>query len=94
MVLFRNGRLQLRPPMEEIRARYYQQVKKFLALPMQFRGVSDDATATRGLIFSLIAERNSNWFLDVYRGAEDLFSRVEATADKFKVLNAWFLIFG
>ncbi|EEC18824.1 hypothetical protein IscW_ISCW014682 [Ixodes scapularis] len=81
---YRSGRLQLRPPMEEVRAKYYQQVKKFLSLPVQFRGVSDDPSH-KGLIFSVIADRNSHHFLGVYRRAEELFARVESASDKFEV---------
>ncbi|KAM7291624.1 cytoplasmic dynein 2 heavy chain 1 [Ixodes scapularis] len=80
---YRSGRLQLRPPMEEVRAKYYQQVKKFLSLPVQFRGVSDDPSH-KGLIFSVIADRNSHHFLGVYRRAEELFARVESASDKFE----------
>ncbi|KAM7291623.1 cytoplasmic dynein 2 heavy chain 1 [Ixodes scapularis] len=88
---YRSGRLQLRPPMEEVRAKYYQQVKKFLSLPVQFRGVSDDPSH-KGLIFSVIADRNSHHFLGVYRRAEELFARVESASDKFEVTRSFYTL--
>ncbi|KAF4787703.1 hypothetical protein TURU_168391 [Turdus rufiventris] len=32
------GRLQFRPPFEEVRARYYREMKRFISIPNQFRG--------------------------------------------------------
>lgn len=38
---FRQQKLQFSPPMEEIRMKYYGQLKRFMAIPLNFRGVSD-----------------------------------------------------
>ena len=38
---FRQQNLQFSPPMEEIRMKYYGQLKRFMAIPLNFRGVSD-----------------------------------------------------
>ncbi|OWK62944.1 Cytoplasmic dynein 2 heavy chain 1 [Lonchura striata] len=35
---FKQGRLQFRPPFEEVRARYYREMKRFISIPNQFRG--------------------------------------------------------
>lgn len=45
--------LQFQPPIEEIRMKYYGQVKKFLSIPNSFRGVSDDT----GPLFAKIIPR-------------------------------------
>ncbi|PNF38602.1 hypothetical protein B7P43_G03949, partial [Cryptotermes secundus] len=46
-LVYRQQKLQFRPPMEEIRMKYYGQLKRFLAVPNNFRGVSE----TNGLLF-------------------------------------------
>uniref|UniRef100_A0A0M3HJS5 Uncharacterized protein n=1 Tax=Ascaris lumbricoides TaxID=6252 RepID=A0A0M3HJS5_ASCLU len=40
-LVFKEQRLQLRPPIEEIRAKYYREMKKFLSIPQKFRGIQD-----------------------------------------------------
>uniref|UniRef100_A0A3P8WNV8 Cytoplasmic dynein 2 heavy chain 1 n=1 Tax=Cynoglossus semilaevis TaxID=244447 RepID=A0A3P8WNV8_CYNSE len=37
---FRQGRLKFRPPFEEVRARYFREMKRFISIPNQFKGVS------------------------------------------------------
>lgn len=67
-VVYRQQVLQFRPPMEEIRMKYYSQLKRFLAIPNNFRGVSDAGGPASGaldagrgsLIFPRIVERNSH----------------------------------
>ncbi|XP_064482982.1 cytoplasmic dynein 2 heavy chain 1-like [Ornithodoros turicata] len=81
---YRNASLQYRPPLEEVRAKYYQQLKKFLAIPVQFRGVSDDISTDRSLIFSIIVERNSHQYLAMYRRAEQLFINLEGATETIK----------
>ncbi|KAG2456324.1 DYHC2 protein, partial [Polypterus senegalus] len=35
---FKQGRLQFRPPFEEVRAKYFRELKRFISIPNQFRG--------------------------------------------------------
>ena len=35
--MFRQGSLQFRPTFEEIRARFYKEIRRFIAIPSQFR---------------------------------------------------------
>ena len=37
-VVFRQGQLGFRPPLEEIKARYYRELKRFMCIPNNFKG--------------------------------------------------------
>ncbi|KAG7479776.1 cytoplasmic dynein 2 heavy chain 1 isoform X1 [Solea senegalensis] len=78
---FRQGRLQFRPPFEEVRARYFREMKRFISIPNQFKGVSAQGEE---LIFSVMIDRNATGFLTIFRKAEDLFTRLQAIQHKFK----------
>lgn len=74
--------MQFRPPIEEIRAKYFNQMKKFISVPVLFKGVND---IQENLIFPIILERNSHSFLGLYKKTEDLFHRLEMAMLKFQV---------
>uniref|UniRef100_G3VCU8 Dynein cytoplasmic 2 heavy chain 1 n=1 Tax=Sarcophilus harrisii TaxID=9305 RepID=G3VCU8_SARHA len=78
---FRQGRLQFKPPFEEIRAKYYREMKRFISIPNQFRGVSD--VGDEG-IFTVMIERNASGFLTIFSKAEDLFRRLAAVSEQLK----------
>ncbi|XP_025753905.1 cytoplasmic dynein 2 heavy chain 1 isoform X2 [Oreochromis niloticus] len=80
---FKQGRLQFSPPFEEVRARYFREMKRFISIPNQFRGVSAQGEE---LIFNIMIDRNASGFLTIFSKAEDLFSRLEAIQHKFKEL--------
>ncbi|KAM3616881.1 uncharacterized protein V6R79_025341 [Siganus canaliculatus] len=80
-LIFKQGRLQFRPPFEEVRARYFREMKRFIAIPNQFKGVSAQGEE---LIFSVMIDRNASGFLTIFSKAEDLFSRLQAIQLKFK----------
>ncbi|KAK6037728.1 hypothetical protein COOONC_24767, partial [Cooperia oncophora] len=40
-LVFVQQKLQLRPPIEEIRAKYYKEMRKLLSIPEKFRGVME-----------------------------------------------------
>lgn len=61
-LVFRQQRLQLRPAMEEIRAKYYRELKKFIQIPERFGGLSNDAS-----LFATIIDRTAASFATVYR---------------------------
>lgn len=82
LILKRQGRLQFRPPFEEVRARYFREMKRFISIPNQFKGVS---AQEEDLIFSVMIDRNASGFLTIFSKAEDLFSRLQAIQHKFKV---------
>ena len=73
-IVYRQGQLGFRPPLEEIKAKYYREMKKFLCIPNHFKGLdapisNDDAK----LIFPSIIDRNATHFHNVYSKAEHLF---------------------
>uniref|UniRef100_A0A3Q1BV91 Cytoplasmic dynein 2 heavy chain 1 n=1 Tax=Amphiprion ocellaris TaxID=80972 RepID=A0A3Q1BV91_AMPOC len=78
---FKQGRLQFRPPFEEVRARYFREMKRFISIPNQFKGVS---ALGEELIFNIMIDRNASGFLTIFSKAEDLFSRLHAIQHKFK----------
>uniref|UniRef100_A0A3B5L503 Dynein heavy chain tail domain-containing protein n=1 Tax=Xiphophorus couchianus TaxID=32473 RepID=A0A3B5L503_9TELE len=80
-LIFKQSRLQFRPPFEEVRARYFREMKRFISIPNQFKGVSIQGEE---VIFNIMINRNASGFLTIFSKAEDLFSRLQATQDKFK----------
>ncbi|XP_033632471.1 cytoplasmic dynein 2 heavy chain 1-like isoform X2 [Asterias rubens] len=78
---YRQKRLQFRPPLEEIRAKYYREMKKFISLPYHFRGLADSGD---DLIFPVIIEKHTSGFSTVYRKAEELFQRLAKAQNVFK----------
>ncbi|XP_037123246.1 cytoplasmic dynein 2 heavy chain 1 isoform X1 [Syngnathus acus] len=78
---FKQGRLQFQPPFEEVRARYYREMKRFIAIPNQFKGVSAPGDP---VIFGAMIDRNAFGFLTIFNKAEDLFSRLQAIQHKYK----------
>ena len=79
-ITYRQQRLQFQPPIEEIRMKYYTQLKKFLAIPKNFRGVSE---SSEDLIFPSIIERNAHRFSHLFKKAEELFVQLEQKRDKY-----------
>ncbi|XP_059389922.1 dynein cytoplasmic 2 heavy chain 1 isoform X3 [Carassius carassius] len=80
-LIFKQGRLQFRPAFEEVRAKYYREMKRFICIPNQFKGVSETGEE---LIFTCMIERNASGFLTIFSKAEHLFSRLTHMLDKFK----------
>ncbi|XP_041357041.1 cytoplasmic dynein 2 heavy chain 1-like isoform X2 [Gigantopelta aegis] len=78
---YRQQRLQFRPPFEEIKAKYFREMKKFISIPKHFRGTSE---STENLVFPAMIERNAEGFVTCYRKADILFHQLAAVLDKFK----------
>lgn len=53
-IVFRQQELQFRPPMEEIRSKYFNQLRRFLERPLGFRGLSDQSNN----IFKIMVKRS------------------------------------
>lgn len=70
---FRENRLQWRPSLEEIRAKLYSGIRRFLAIPTNFRGVGDPADGQ----FSSLVDRNAYLFGGVYKEAEAAIAAIE-----------------
>ncbi|XP_064610087.1 cytoplasmic dynein 2 heavy chain 1-like isoform X3 [Liolophura sinensis] len=78
---YRQQRLQFRPPFEEIKAKYFREMKKFISIPNHFKGVGE---LTDGIIFPAMIDRNAEGFITCYRKAATLFKRLAAVQDQFK----------
>ncbi|XP_076467409.1 LOW QUALITY PROTEIN: cytoplasmic dynein 2 heavy chain 1-like [Babylonia areolata] len=78
---YRQQRLQFRPPFEEIRAKYFREMKKFIGIPNHFKGVSE---GVENLVFPSIIIRNAAGFGACYKKAASLFTRLAAVMDKFR----------
>ena len=81
---FRNGSLQWRPPLEEIRAKFYSGIRRFLAIPTNFRGVGDHNDAD----FSSLVQRCAYLYGGVYKEAEVVLNAVEVVRCKWIPLAA------
>lgn len=82
--LSRFQQLQFRPPLEEIRAKYYRDMKKFICIPLHFRGVGIDSSSSSTTIFPRVIDRNAPSFSTVYTKAEGLFSRLQKSVVQFE----------
>uniref|UniRef100_T1IHY1 Cytoplasmic dynein 2 heavy chain 1 n=1 Tax=Strigamia maritima TaxID=126957 RepID=T1IHY1_STRMM len=80
---YRQQKLQFYPPLEEIRTKYYSQLKRLLSIPIHFKGVHNEV-AGDNLIFPVMVERNAHRFGKVYKKAEGLFARLDELIDKFR----------
>ncbi|OON23868.1 ATPase family protein, partial [Opisthorchis viverrini] len=91
-MVYQQSRLAFKPPFEEIKAKYYREMRKFICIPNYFRGVSDlpamardvDNSELPELIFPLILDNQSNGLRVCYRKAEFLFTRLIASLDQFR----------
>uniref|UniRef100_A0A158PNV8 Cytoplasmic dynein 2 heavy chain 1 (inferred by orthology to a C. elegans protein) n=1 Tax=Anisakis simplex TaxID=6269 RepID=A0A158PNV8_ANISI len=81
-LVFKEQRLQLRPPVEEIRAKYYREMKKFLSIPHKFRGIEDTEHSNK--VFAIMIERNATRFRSVYEKAEQLFDKLSSVDSYFE----------
>eukprot|EP00049_Salpingoeca_infusionum_P001770 m.50835 g.50835 ORF g.50835 m.50835 type:complete len:4155 (+) comp11193_c0_seq1:125-12589(+) len=77
-LVFRQQTLQFRPPIEEIRAKYYKELRKFLVRPEKVGGLVD------GSIYKQIIDRNVDGFSVIYKKAEQLFQKLAKVQHQFK----------
>ncbi|XP_047126593.1 cytoplasmic dynein 2 heavy chain 1 isoform X1 [Hydra vulgaris] len=77
-LVFRQQQLQFKPPIEEIRMKYYREIRKFISIPKNFKGLADNY-----LMFQSVIENNSSLFETVYSKAETLFNRLQNVQQQF-----------
>ncbi|VDO92169.1 unnamed protein product [Soboliphyme baturini] len=82
-LLYRQQQLVLKPPAEEIRSKYYHELRKFLGIPQNFKGVYDVLPADEDNIFLTIIERSSDHFCKLYADAEELFEQLADLEETF-----------
>ena len=81
---FRDGNLQWRPPLQEIRAKLYSGLRRCLAIPTNFRGVGDSADGQ----FGGLVPRSAYLYGGVYKEAEVALETIEAVRVKWITLSA------
>ncbi|VDD87207.1 unnamed protein product [Enterobius vermicularis] len=81
-LVFKERRIQLRPPIEEIRAKYYHELKRFLTIPYKFRGVQDTEQVNK--MFAKLGETNVARFYNLYEKAEQLFLKLSTIGINFE----------
>ncbi|XP_036340109.1 cytoplasmic dynein 2 heavy chain 1-like [Rhagoletis pomonella] len=72
-ITFRRRQLCFRPSEEEIREKYFIQLRRFIERPSSFRGLSDNSTE----FFKLMVEMNRHHFGPLFEHAEELFRKLE-----------------
>lgn len=76
---FRDGLLQWRPPLEDIRAKLYSGIRRSLSIPVNFRGVGDVADAH----FGDLVQKNAYLFSGVYKQVEVALATLELFRTKW-----------
>lgn len=77
-LVFKHKKLQFEPPFEEIRTQYYREVKRFLSVPENIRGVGAD-----GSPFKRMTRDNAAGVAIVFKKAEKLFSKLQRAVAPF-----------
>lgn len=80
---FRNELLQWRPSFEETRAKLYGGISRFLAIPLNFRGVGDSADGQ----FNVLLQKSAYLYGGIYKDAEVLLNAIEAVRQKWLSLT-------
>ncbi|KAJ3309792.1 Cytoplasmic dynein 2 heavy chain 1 [Boothiomyces sp. JEL0838] len=77
-LIYKSQKLQFRPSFEEIKAKYYREMKKFINLPTSFKPLGESK------IFKFMVQRNSGCLISVYKKADALFNNLIKVIDVFK----------
>ncbi|XP_062711545.1 cytoplasmic dynein 2 heavy chain 1 [Aedes albopictus] len=68
-LVFRQQQIQFRPTLEEIKSKYYSQLRRFIEKPLSFKGLSEQSPN----IFKVMIERNAQHFSVLYEKADIVF---------------------
>lgn len=74
--------LVFRPTLEELRAAYYKEMRRFIGAPAAFEGLT--GTPAPSPVFAPMVTRNAASLLQVYRKAEILFARLAMLRDRLR----------
>lgn len=85
-IIFKHGKLQYRPPLEEIRARVYRNLKKFVTLPCAFKGtnLSLNSNPSKSSIYQKMIAPNVKHLTFAYSSAEKVFHGLAKCLDVFE----------
>ena len=79
-LVFANKKVEFKPPLENIRQSYFNEMKKFVAMPHSFEGFGNAA------IYRKMGSRNSTRLIKVYARAERLFDKLTAVLQRYAPL--------
>lgn len=71
-IVFANKALQFRPPLEELKAKYYKEIKSFISIPITFQGLGGNPE-----VYRKMPDKNSDGLYTVYSKAEELFGELK-----------------
>lgn len=74
-------KIQFRPSIEEIKLKYYREMKRFICIPNNFKGVNE---TKKNPIFQSIIERNTSGLMQCFARSQDLFKTLMSVTDMFK----------
>ena len=74
--------IHFRPPIEEIKHKYYREMKRFISIPTNFKGVNE---SRKNPIFATIVEKNSYGLMTCFLRSQELFKTLISIMDIFKV---------
>jgi dynein heavy chain 2, cytosolic len=76
---FINKSLQFRPPLEEIRSKYYSEIRMFISIPINFQGFGGNSD-----IYRKMPDKSSELLYNVYKKAEYLFTELKELCNSYK----------
>lgn len=79
----RKQHLQFKPAIEDIRREYYARLRKFLSLPIHFKGFLEQPGAPS--IFPKIVVKHSSRFSQVYASSSKIFGELDELKERFKI---------
>lgn len=77
-LVYQDKTVKFRPPMEQLKAKYYNEISNFIDFPIKFSGLGG-----RPKIFNSIPSKNAESLMIVYKKAEELFTRLENMVNTF-----------
>ena len=78
-IAFISKNLQFRPPLEEIKAKYYSEIRMFISIPITFQGFGGSPE-----IYRKMPDKSSELLYSVYKNAENLFLELKDLLDSYK----------
>lgn len=76
--------LRLKPPLEELKTMYFKEIKSFVSVPLQFKGLDGAAH-----VYKSMPERNAEGIAVVFQKANELFNKVHKLQESF---SPWLVV--
>ena len=77
-LIIRNDHISFRPELENARARFYKEVRRFAQIPFNFRGLGDEKN-----LFGLIGTQNADLLLPTIQRGEEIFAKVDEHKNEY-----------